>query len=194
MNPDPLVIIAGDTLTWLRQANQCQYPDAYGNMQTPKASAGWSLSYTLVMAGQQIQINATANGDDFLVNVAATTTAAYAVGTYSWAAYVSKGTERYQIDSGTFQIKPNLAAQTSGYDNRSHVKRVLDALEAAIEDAATRSQLDLISYATGNNNLHRNRAQLIIWHNRYKVMYQQELAGEKIQKGMDAGNTVYVRF
>jgi hypothetical protein len=194
VNPEPSTIIAGDTLTWLRQANQCQYPDANGNMQTPKASAGWSLSYTLVKSGQQIQITAAASGDDFLVSVAAATTTTFVPGTYSWVAYVTKGTERHQIDNGTIWIKPNLATMTLGYDNRSHVKKVLDALEATIEGVATREQLDLVRYGTGNDNLQRDRAQLIMWHNRYKAMYQQEQAAEKIRKGMDAGSSVYVRF
>lgn len=194
MNPEPLIVNAGDTITWLRRADQCQYPDANGNLQMPLASAGWALSYALVITGTQIQINATASGDDFLVLVPAATTAAYTIGTYSWVAYVTNALERYQIDNGTIQINPNLATQTSGYDNRSHVKKVLDALETAIEGTATRSQLDLIFYATGNNNVRRDRAQLIVWHNRYKFMYQQEVAGEKIKKGMDTGNTIYARF
>ena len=114
---EPTQVTAGDTLTWSRSL--ADYP----------ASDGWVLSYALVNADGQITITASADGDDYLVTVTAATSAAYVVGTYAWQAYVTLGTERYQVGTGTLTVLPNLAAQVGGYDNRSWAQKTVDAIE-----------------------------------------------------------------
>lgn len=101
----------------------------------------WTLTYSLVSASVQILITATADGDKHLVEIGKATSDAYTVGSYEWQAHVDNGTERYQVAVGVMEIVADFADQTGGIDNRSHVKKVLDALEAVIEGRASKSQL-----------------------------------------------------
>jgi hypothetical protein len=55
--------------------------------------------------GANFSIQATADGDNFAVNVAAATTAAYTAGDYTWAAIVTGGSsEAYEVDRGRFKL------------------------------------------------------------------------------------------
>jgi len=114
---EPLFLTVGDTWTWTRSFPDCP------------ASAGWELSYALTTSGTRILITAAADGDDHLVSVAAATTAAYTSGDYSWQAYVTLGVERYMVDSGRVTVRPNLAAESTGYDSRSAAAKALIAIE-----------------------------------------------------------------
>jgi len=157
---EPTEITAGDTWTWSR------------SLSDYLASDSWTLSYALVNVDNLITITATADGDDHLVEVAAATTAGYAPGSYNWQAYVIKSGERYQVDSGVLEVKPNFAEQTAGYDGRSHVKKVLDALDALIEGKATSDQL---AYSIAGRSISKmSPEELIKWRDLYAGRYQRE--------------------
>lgn len=174
---EPIRIAAGDTFTWKRSFPN--YP----------ASGGWTLTYALVNSSALIEITASADDDDFLVSIAAATTAVYTAGTYDWQAYVTKDLKRYQVDSGVMEILPNFAAAESGLDARSHVKKVLDALEAMIEGKASQDQL---SYAIGGRSISKLSPQEVIdWRDAYAQMYQREL--RKLH-GQGERRTVKVKF
>ena len=119
---EPDLIVAGDTAKWLRSLDD--YP----------ASGSWVLSYTLVSAAQRYTFSATASGADHLVTVAATTTATWVAGTYTWRAQVSKAGEVYTVGTGSLTVRPSFATATDG---RSHARRTLEAIEAVIEGRAT---------------------------------------------------------
>ena len=68
---EPSALIAGDTAKWLKTLADYLPAD------------GWVLSYTLINSAAKITFAATTSGSDFLVNVAAATTAAWAAGSYS---------------------------------------------------------------------------------------------------------------
>lgn len=125
----PSELVAGESISWSKTYSD--YP----------ASESWVLTYTLIKSDTQIQIVASDDGDDHLVEVATGVTAAYAVGTYDWQAHISNGTERYLMDVGVIKVVTDFATQASGFDSRSHNKIVLDALEAAIEGRASKTQL-----------------------------------------------------
>lgn len=98
------------------------------------ASDGYTLTYRLVRrdgTAGPIQIVATALGDDYQVNVAPGTTATWTLGTYSWAAYVSKAGERYTVESGEVEILPDPAVSGSPLDLRTRARKALDDLNAA---------------------------------------------------------------
>jgi hypothetical protein len=118
----PAFIIAGNTTKW-----EVSIPDF-------PPSDGWSLSYALVKAGTIITIDATTNpdADDYLVSIAATTSAGYEAGKYSTQETVTDGTDVITVSSGKIEIVPMFSAQTSGYDSRSFAKQTVDAIEALI--------------------------------------------------------------
>lgn len=119
---EPTSFTAGDTLSWSRSL--ADYP----------ASDGWVLAYRFINAASKFDITGTASGDDHLVSVAASVTAAYVSGTYQWQAYVTKALERYTVGTGVCEVKPDLAAvAAAGYDSRTPARKALDALNAGLE-------------------------------------------------------------
>lgn len=176
---EPMSVTAGDTVTWKR------------SLSDYLASAGWVLSYTLVNSAGKITITSTADGDDHLVSVLAATTAAWTAGEYSWQAYVTKGAERYQVDYGALEILPDFAQQTT-HDGRSHVKTVLDSIEAVIEGRATKDQE---SYSINGRSLARTSVeQLLVFRDRYKAEYAREVRAERIRNGLGHSGRILTRF
>ena len=156
------------------------------------AADGWTLTYRLVpqVSGTVISFDATADGTGWRAEVSSTTTATWTAGTYAWFASVSKAGERATVDSGTVTIKPNPATATTS-DNRTHARKMLDAIEAALEQRATRDQLDLIELSIYSRTTRRGPAVLLEARNRYTIEVQREAAAAGLRPG--AGR-VLVRF
>ena len=174
----PATLQAGDTWEW--EFSDSDYP-----------ASTWTLTYALVDSNRKITITASADDDTHSVSVAMATTAAYVPGIYHFQAYVTDGTDRFKVDEGTVEVLPNFAAATA-YDNRSHVKKVLDALEALIEGKASK---DKASYSIGGRSIsHMSPAELIEWRDNYRAQYVREIRKERIAQGKAAGSTVKVRF
>jgi hypothetical protein len=161
---EPEVITAGDTVKWTRQ---------YGDYP---ASAGWQLSYYLRVPNQAPKVIAfateiTASGDSFAVVIPASTSANFTQGNYKWAAFVTKGEERFEVGTGVMLIKPNLATNTPT-DDRSHVQKVYEALCAVIENRAT---ADDQSYTIGGRSLTRMTVrELLDFKKEYGTLLAQE--------------------
>lgn len=169
---EPSAVIAGDTIQWSKSLPD--YP----------ASAGWVLTYALLSSSGKISITASADGDDHLVNVAAATSANYTAGTYQWQAYVTHATYgRFLAGSGSIVIKANYAAITAATDTRSHVKKVLDAIEAVIEGTATTDQQEIT--IDGTKIVRRTVADLLTLRSRYLCWYNQELQAQRAAAGLD---------
>ncbi len=120
----PAAITAGDTAIWRREL--ADYP----------ASAGWELAYTLVSATKVFNVTAAADGDGYLVTVDASTTAAWDVGTYKVAEYISNGAERHTLGTISVLVQANLAAATAGADTSTHAQRVLASINGWLESKA----------------------------------------------------------
>lgn len=127
----PEAITAGDAVAWKK---------TFGDYS---AADDWVLSYALTKSDAQILITAGADGSDHLVNLVATDTDSWAAGEYGFQAYVTKATERYQVDEGIVEIRPNLVAQTSGYQSLPPCFVIRDAIEAVFEMRATESETSI---------------------------------------------------
>lgn len=174
-------LIAGDTLSF--PTSVPEYP----------ASDGWTLTYRLVprSSGSVITITASAVGDDYEVNEAAAVTALWGAGEYTWAGYVTKGTERYTVDQGTITVKPNPGSATT-WDGRTHARKTLDAIEAVIANRAT---MDQEEYAINGRSLKRTPvAELIKLRSFYKAEVFREEEAERMSAGLGSRRRVYVRF
>ena len=146
----------------------------------------------MVKDGTQIQFSGTADNGDHLINVDEATTASYATGTYNYIGRVTDGVDVFRARRGQIEIRADFAAASSGSDARTHVKKVLDALEAMIEGKATKDQL---SYSIQGRSLSRlSPADVIQFHNHYKSLYQAELAAERVSRDVGSRNKVLVRF
>lgn len=116
-------IFVGDTLQF--DVSVPSYP----------ASGGYTLTYRLVPlsgAGAALTFNATADGDDYTVSVAAATTAAWTAGDYSWSSYVTLSGARYTVGQGLLTLKPNPASMAAGTDTRTQAEIALAAAKAAL--------------------------------------------------------------
>jgi hypothetical protein len=188
---EPEKITAGDYVQWKRTASGFSIPTG----DVPKASDGWVLTYALVSSGKSISITAaTHETDDFLVTLTASVTAAYTAGVYSWQAYLTKSStsERYMVDSGELQVLPNFAAQTKGYDGRSYVKQVLDALEAKLLGRASKDQEAMV--VGGEIIKMIPLTEIVRLRDQFKMAYENEQAAERIANGLGTGKQVLVRF
>lgn len=181
---EPAKIIAGDTAKWTKSL-----PD-----YLPAES--WVLTYAFVVAGAQIQVTATDNGDGaHLVSVPIATTAAWAAGEYQWQAYVTKAGERYTVAKGKVKVETNFDAEASGFDGRSHAQIMLDAIKARLEGRATDNQLDLISTAINGRSAQREpTSELIKLSNHFKIEVKKEQQANNINNGLGSGGRILTRF
>ena len=116
-------LIAGDSLNFATTA--LGYP----------ASEGWSLHFELRSRdtdGQQINLDTVAEGDDHRLRVIAAETDQWPPGPYSWRSIVTKGAERYTVETGTTEVVANPSTATK-LDLRSGAQKALDDLKAFMQ-------------------------------------------------------------
>ena len=160
--PEPTVVEAGTSLDWLRVFEL--YP-----------SATWTLTYTIVNAENSYQITATDSGDGVEHSVAVTSSAsaAWLPGRYRLVGHVDDGAdERKRVFEGTLDITPNLSAGAA-VDERTHSRRVLDAVTAAIERRATNDQMTL---AIGGRSVQKHTLGELV---RLQAIYQHRVNVEE---------------
>ncbi len=175
---EPESVTAGDLIQWTRSISD--YP-----------AGTWLLTYALVNATDKITITAGASGTDHAVSVSSANSALWKAGLYSWQAYLTSGSDRVTIGSGTIQIKPNFAT-AAVLDNRSQARRILDAITATIEN---RASLDQQSYEIQGRKLARTPiADLILLQEKYARIVRTEENAERIAQGKKTKNKLYVRF
>lgn len=179
---EPLSIRSGNTVKWRKSLTD--YP----------ANDGWALTYTLTLQSdfsKRLQVSAVADSADFVTTLSAAQTAALTVGTYNLFGSVLKSGERYDIFTGTIEVKPDLAALTTG-DYRSDIKKKLDAVEAAILGKATNDQQSM--QINGRAVTRYSLAEMLVLRDRLKADYEKELQAEKFATTGINPRRVGVRF
>ena len=181
---EPKVLFSGDTWKWKRQDLSSDYP-----------SSTWTLSYQARGATTgTISITSGRDGtsEDYLVEVAASTTASYVSGKYTWDAYVTKSTERYQVRSGFWDVKANMATATAGYDGRSWARQTLDAVEARLTG---RSSNEIDRYMIGDRQIVKMTIEeLMVWRSKLKAEVTREENAERISRGLPGKHLIHTRF
>ncbi len=138
------------------------------------ASAGWGLTHTLTNTSGKISFSSSpqAAGDAHLIEISTTSSAVFLPGEYRYQLHVSNGDERYLVETGPLAIVADFAAISDSYDARSHVKKVLDALEASIEGRASKTQV--LQTLAGVQIQHMGLDQQIKLRGVYAAKYEQE--------------------
>ena len=199
-------IVAGDTL-----AQDISAPrDTAG--ETYPASAGWVLTYKLIPrlgTSSVITFNATADGEDYTLSVAAATTATWTPGAYTVSAYVTLGTETYTVEPAFTQVEilQNPRTAVAGFDGRSQAEKALDDAKQALADAQARAAnvgtsgsavSGIVEYTIGERRFKYASAQeavaamiaaVIFWKNEVG----RERAATAMQQGLASPRQVYVR-
>jgi hypothetical protein len=178
---EPAQIRAGDTIKWRKSL--ANYP----------VSEGWELSYKLINASNEYDITAGTDGDTYLVNEPAVTTAGYAAGDYNLVSQVTLGDDRYTLGQTTIKVLPNLAAQSSGLDTRSNAKKMLDLLDAAMLAKGSQAWTESYSIA-GRDIKFRNLDEFMNMRSRLQREVKSEENADRIAQGLKPKNKIQVRF
>lgn len=178
-------LIAGDTLDFLDVVPD--YP----------ASAGWTLKYRLVPrfttpSQSPIMLTATTSGDDYRVQAAAGLTFDWVPGAYYWARWVEQGAIRQSCGDGELTVLTDPAQAVQGYDARGHAQKVVDAIEAVLENRASKDQEE---YTIEGRSLKRTPiAELLVLRDRYRAELARDDAVERIAAGLPNPSQIGVRF
>lgn len=176
---EPAQLVVGDRWLWKRTDLGTDYPPA-----------SYSLKYVLRRhdTGAEIEITASESGSDYLVEVASATTAVKSAGWYAWQAYIirTSDSERVLIGSGTVELIANRdAAET---DPRTHARKVLDAIEAVIENRAT---VDQQEYSIAGRSLKRMEIGDLL---KLRDKYRAEVNAEQNAESGRGSRKLLMRF
>lgn len=181
---EPTEIIQGVTVKWTKDLSD-HYP----------ADGGWTLTYNFrkengTGAGSDaLNKTASADGKKFSVTLSTTETAK-TIGKWVWSAFVSKGSDRYRVDSGSLEIKQDLAGVTATFDGRSDAKKAYDNA-LAIWKGVTETGAYTIGGRTWTG---RDLPQIIAYVDRCKADYSRELQAERIANGEGSRRKILTRF
>lgn len=182
----PAEVIAGDTLDF--KVEVPEFP----------SSAGWTLKYRLTPrfstpTQTPITLTASANADgSYQVQASNAATSGYQPGAYTWARWVEKAGARQTLDqSGQLVVKADPAATVQGYDSRSHERKMLEQVQAAMLALNT----GVKSYTIGSRQMtYRDMPELIAEESRLKWLVANEDARAKIAAGQPNPRDVRIRF
>lgn len=183
---EPSTLVLGDYWAWKRDDLADTYPiGSYAlTYEFHNDSGGGGVN--------KFTLTATEANDTYYIEAASSSTTGYAIGDYIWEAYITKTADsnRVMVDSGRTTITQNLADTNA--DLRSHAKKVLDAIEAVIEN---RASMDQSSMSIAGRSLSRMSIdELMTFRDRYKAEYLKEIKLARIRNGQGTGNTPKVRF
>ena len=160
---EPGKFAVGDNLQW--QKTIADYP-----------ATDWTLNYSLMNADYAYDFAASADGQVHVIDVPSATTVAWQPGRYTWVSYVSDGTSQVSIGTGIWSVAVNPALATP-QDLSSHARKMLDAIEAALESRATAGQLDLVKSQIGDRAVDWKRENLISLRDKYRAEVIREENG-----------------
>lgn len=173
----PQEITAGNTLSF--QLERDDFP-----------ASTWTMTYRLISAAQAYSVVATADGDAHQFSAAATVTATWDAGTYQYVITASDGTDRCTVAEGFLEVLPDPAGGAS--DNRHHVRKVLDALEATLEGKASD---DILMIEIGGRPLTKlSPGELLSWRDKYKAELARIEQEERMAAGLGSRRKIKARI
>lgn len=173
----PSTINQGDSLNWTESESDYL------------ASDSWVIGYNLVMDGNRINFESTADGDSHSLDLTVLITSLWQPGSYVFQRYATDGTDRVTLNNGTVEIKRDFL--TAG-DERSHAQKALDSILAVLEGRAT---IDQEEYSIAGRSLKRmNISDLLQFRDTYRAEVAREKNAERIAQGLGTNQTIRVRF
>jgi hypothetical protein len=178
----PFQLQAGDDLTWTEI-----HPDLY------PASAGWTMKMRLSGLAQ-IDLQATASGDDYVFSVTAAVSTVWGAGHYNVLAYATKGSQRVTFYTAQVEILADLAAIASdaAVDGRSDARVIYDSLTAILKTRSTKGY-EMLTIA-GRSVTEMKMSELVAMYHHFSRLVRDEEDAEKIKRGMKTGSMIVTRF
>lgn len=185
---EPTVIVKGERIEWKKSF------DDY-------SAAEYSLEYRFRGAGIGIDVNATADGRDFVCVIPKTLSDDFSTpGKYRWQAWLTKIAD----SENTFVVGEGIVTVKAGFDTsspaavelRSTAKQIVDALEAALLSSASREQMEYeIETPAGRRRVkYMSRTEQREWLQYYKKIVARENAAERVRNGGKFGTQVKIRM
>lgn len=178
-------ITAGDTLDFLDTV--AGYP----------AGTGWTLKYRLVPrfttpTQTPVELTGADEGTDYRVQAGPAVTALWVPGVYTFARWLEKTGARLSLGTGEVEILADPATAVAGYDQRTHPRKALEAIEAVLEG---RASLDQEEYTINGRSLKRTPVvELYKMRERYRAEVATEDAAAALAVGAGVGRRFRVRF
>ena len=183
---EPDLLVVGHRWMWRRPDLVADYPTAdYALTYEFHEDSGGGGSH-------KFDITATEAESTYFVEVASSTTASYTDGDFIWNAFITRSSDsqRIRVDTGRTTVVKNLA--NTNADLRSHAKKVLDAVQAVLEN---RASVDQASFSIAGRSLSRMSIdELLSFRDKYKAEYLQEIKKARIKNKQKSGNTIEVKF
>jgi len=183
---EPEMLVVGDRWTWRRDDLANTYdPSLYSLTYEFHRDQGGGGSHTFTLTATEADSN-------YFIEIASSTTASYTKDEYMWDAYITRtsDSQRIRVDYGRSELVDNLASTTA--DLRSHAKKVLDAIEAVIEN---RASMDQSSMSIAGRSLSRMTIdELLQFRDRYKAEYLREVKKDRVRNKKPSGNEILVSF
>jgi hypothetical protein len=185
---EPTKITQGERIEWEREF--CDFP-----------ASEWTLQYRYRGNGPAFDVDATTadSGTGFAAEITAAQSALPTPGKYQWQAWATNvaDTDITQIVAqGTITIGLGFAADDeSNFDLRTPEKIALDAIDAALANAATSDQLEYeISTPVGSRRIKRMaRTELIELRRHYAAIVSRQNTAERLKNGGKFGKPVKAR-
>ncbi|MBG1232981.1 hypothetical protein [Aestuariivirga litoralis] len=162
-------LVAGDTWTWRRSDLVAAYP-----------LVAYALAYAMKRDGDAdaapVTFAAAETGNTYQVTVPAATTADFTPGTWVWSAFMTRTSDsaRVQVATGSFTVVADGTISTA--DPRSHAQRMLDAIEALLENRATS---DVNSYSIAGRSLTKMSVTEL---RQLRNYYRREVSGANVSR------------
>jgi hypothetical protein len=161
------------------------------------ANASWVLKHRLIprVSGSAITLTGAPDSADPTLHrtqATAVTTAAWAAGVYSWASWVEKAAEVYDVAVGTVEITPDPRTAAAGaLDTRSDAQIALEAAKAAMAAWTPTTK----SYTIGDRSYTFNSpAEIIAVVNYWQNEVKREEDALAMAAGLGSRRKVYVRL
>lgn len=157
------------------------------------ASDSWAVTLVLINKDSKESFESSADGDDHAFTLAPADTQDIKPGLYFWKTFVADGTDRVKLQEGRLEVIADVSDDgITSLDLRSHVKKVLDAINAKLEGKASEDELSL---SIDGQALSRfSHSQLLEFKNNYESMYQAELNNERRNQGRSRKSKSKIRF
>jgi len=143
--------------------------------------------------GSLITITCSAEGDDHRASVAASSTAAWTPGDYSWSARVAKGAEKYSIENIRQQlvVLQDPATASNGFDGRTEAEKGLaDAKTAMAAWSPTTRR-----YKIGEREMEfSSRADIVGVVSFWEIQVKRERRSKALAEGRPDPRNTYVRL
>lgn len=178
---EPRSFIAGATVVWKKSL--ADYP-----------ATEWTLKYAFRGAGAtDVNVTATADGDDHLATIASATTTALAPGAWYWQAWVEKGTEKFFVGEGQTTVRKSLSAIASAtHDGRSEAEIIYSKLVDLVKTKSVMLQQEYT--IAGRQMQFDTHESLIKAANFWAGIVRDERRQRKMNQGGDFFDNVNIRF